>query len=502
MAWLSVVGFAFSASALLVGCGADHAGIGHACTDNGDCAANLQCLREACTPLCHANVECGDGYLCDPDGLCSDVISEIGQACSRELDCGPGQTCRLDDEPGEGGVRAATCQPDHTGEITGSTCTVEDECRNSLCSLGRCTELCTTDSDCPGDMACVTTPGPAEGSALTFKGCLQKAGTLELTMAVDSPHQELLVPVPESALSFALVARVADHHQLVGASKVTSPSGKRLYVTPSEPLDIYQNDLRHQPAYSISTLLIPNTPRIQLETGFYAIEISSFLEVDGVTGTAIPQVTVIYKLSPATTLDLHLRFLNLEEHPCIEASGLEVHDAASAESSSEFRLSFVAELRKIFERAGIELGNVTYGDILQRGDLDGLELEDLPTLLRLSDQPSGITIFFVRSITPVGIQAIAGGNPGPPGMAETPASGVAVSFDTLCYRGWREVARATAHEIGRYMGLFRNREPDGASDPIPDSDSDTENLMFYGEFGGTDLSEGQSEVLQLNPGLQ
>ena len=32
-------------------------------------------------------------------------------------------------------------------------------------------------------------------------------------------------------------------------------------------------------------------------------------------------------------------------------------------------------------------------------------------------------------------------------------------------------------------------------DPIPDSDDSPDNLMFYSELGGTDLSPGQREIL-------
>ena len=124
-------------------------------------------------------------------------------------------------------------------------------------------------------------------------------------------------------------------------------------------------------------------------------------------------------------------------------------------------------------------------------------------MLQLTDDPNGVTIYFVRSITPAGVLALAGGNPGPPRMSNTSASGIAVSVDTLCYRDWTVVARATAHEIARYLGLFRNREPDGANDPIPDSDSTPDNLMFFTEDAtGTTLSLGQRTVLQYNPVLR
>jgi hypothetical protein len=77
-----------------------------------------------------------------------------------------------------------------------------------------------------------------------------------------------------------------------------------------------------------------------------------------------------------------------------------------------------------------------------------------------------------------------------------------VSIETLCYRGWPDLARATAHQLGHFMGLYRNREPDGHVDPIPDSDDSSDNLMYFSEFGGITLSAGQGDVLKLFPGLR
>ena len=75
-------------------------------------------------------------------------------------------------------------------------------------------------------------------------------------------------------------------------------------------------------------------------------------------------------------------------------------------------------------------------------------------------------------------------------------------MDTLCYRDWTSMARITAHTLGRQLGLFRNREPDGALDPISDSDGSSSNLMFFSDTGASELSPGQQQVLQQNPGLR
>ena len=426
------------------------------------------------------------------------MISALGDPCSREIDCGPAQSCRLDtvDSNGDGHLDG-TCQIDQSGAATGGDCVSDGDCRTGICALDRCVELCKSPGDCPTGTTCVNIPRlPATGKPPLFTGCLQASGTLRLDFPVSSPHALLRVPVPANALSFALVAQIDNDAQLVGASRVTSPSGMVLYATPFSKEEYYANPLRHQPEPEISTLVVPNTPAIGIETGAYDIEVGSFFEAGG-QGTAIPSISVFYKLSPATTLDLHLHFLDLSDHPCPGVAGL---TATSAPGSTDVR-SYLDQLQSILEAADVKLGNVTYADE-QRPDLDGLRAQDLSRLLKLSSDPTGIHIFFTRSISPVGVQSLAGGNPGPPAMPGTRASGIAVSMDTLCYRSWTDLARITAHELARYMGLFRNREPDGFLDPIPDSDDSSTNLMFYSELGGTQLSPGQASVLQLYPGLR
>src|SRR5690606_7394450 len=133
---------------------------------------------------------------------------------------------------------------------------------------------------------------------------------------------------------------------------------------------------------------------------------------------------------------------------------------------------------------------------------DALAREELPALLRASTIPGGVDVFFVRSIDPPGVQALVSGTPGAPGIPGTAASGVALSVETRCYRPWRELARTAAHAIARHLGLFHNVEPDGREDPIADSGTGADNLMYFSEFGGIELSPGQSEVLRQNPVLR
>src|SRR6185369_3847134 len=100
-----------------------------------------------------------------------------------------------------------------------------------------------------------------------------------------------------------------------------------------------------------------------------------------------------------------------------------------------------------------------YENLRDHPDLDGLDLENAPALLSLGAHASGINIFFVRTLSPVGLQAI-GPNPGPAGLGGTRRSGIVIGVDSLCYRSWPDLARLTSREIARYMGLYDNVEVD------------------------------------------
>ena len=82
---------------------------------------------------------------------------------------------------------------------------------------------------------------------------------------------------------------------------------------------------------------------------------------------------------------------------------------------------------------------------------------------------------------------------------------IVIGLDTLCFRSWQQLARLTAHEIARYMGLSHNIElatddmgmpyHDLIGDTPESGDETTNNLMFFSELGGTDISPGQRDIL-------
>jgi hypothetical protein len=458
------------------------------------------------------HADCGDGMQCQ-GGTCVTATGAIGEACSREIDCGPGLACHLDATDVDGdGILGATCAVDHGGGVLDAACSKDGECRNGTCALGRCIDLCTLDSDCPASHVCSSIPrvDAASGTSVpAFRGCLPDHGTISWSLNVPAPIADVWLPVPGQARSVSIVMTVSDATQRVGATTVRDPSGTIIHnpLSPTEPqhtIDYYANPLRHDLAPGISVIQLPQSTSSKgapLVAGAYHMTIGAF-RANGQASSVTPNATVVAKLDGGTTLDVHFYFLDLDGHPCAGSLDGGELDATSAQSSPLFQQTYIASLRSIFGRAGIALGNFTYDDLTTHPDLDGLDASDLGALLSLSTHAGGVNVFFVRTLSPAGMLALVGSTPGAPGIPGTPASGIAVSLDALCYEDWSTFARTTAHALARHMGLYRNVEPDGHGDPIDDSDTAQSNLMFYSEYGGTDLSAGQQAVLRVNPVLR
>src|SRR5690606_22445195 len=119
------------------------------------------------------------------------------------------------------------------------------------------------------------------------------------------------------------------------------------------------------------------------------------------------------------------------------------------------------------------------------------------------------------------ILGIAGGIPGPPGIAGGPHSGVAVTISGVLDRPTL-LGQVMAHEGGHYLGLFHTSEATGTThDPLPDTvqcsssrdsnwdgyvspeecaGSGADNFMFWAASGtarGTSAEQGR--VVRRNP---
>ncbi len=494
----------------LSGCPGGDGALGDQCARHSDCHGDLQCVSSVCVARCQRAPECGDGYACDESGLCQHATGESGDSCKSEVDCVAGLSCRLQDVLDDNGAVISNCAAETSGRPAAEVCKDDSDCRNGTCALGHCIDLCTNTRDCGFGTSCTNIPR-VEASGRMFGGCLQSRGALSWEIPIQSPSSQVQLPIPATARSVSVYFSVEDQSQKVGATMVTAPSGFPVIISPQS---YYMNPVRHRPELGQSVLAMPSSPMHPLQAGVYSLVVGSSRSVPDesdpdasvdVVGTAIPTMTAVVKLDSSPLLDLHFHFLNFAEHPCADAFGGTL-DAATAKEASFFQDDYLSALKDIFARGGVTLNRMSYDDILDHPDLDALDVSKVGSLLSLGKDPVGINVFFVRTLSPIGLQAYAP-NPGPAGLGGTRQSGIVIGLDTLCYRGWSQLARLTAHELARYMGLYKNIENDPSNpatlyyDPIVEGDelgAGTDflsNLMFYSERGGTDISPNQREIL-------
>lgn len=494
----------------LCGCPGGDGAIGDRCSSHGDCGAPLQCISRVCVPRCERAPDCGDGYRCSDDGLCHAATGQTGDLCRSEVDCRTGLACQIEGtELADDGYLFAACVAENGGRPAGAACVKDNECRNGTCDLGHCVDLCTNDRDCATGSLCTQIPRlvGANETPARYRGCLQAHGALRWDIPTHSANELLSLPVPSSARSISVMFAIDDPNQKVGATQLLVHRDDTGVPQDLLAAEYFSNPyVRHRPELGESVLAMPMSPSAdaQLTTSVYQLRVRSLRATSAppcttppcyIQGTATPNVTAVIKVDDAAILDLHFYFLNLDEHPCAESFGGKL-DAPTAQNALYFE-QYLAEIKNIIGSAVyFELGNVTYQDLRSHPDFDGLDVGNAKSLLALGGHGSGINVFFVRTLSPIGLQAV-GPNPGPAGLANTRGSGIVIGVDTLCYRSWRQLARLTARELARYMGLYDNVAIDPSqTDPIADSDTSNTNLMFYSELGGTFLSEGQKQILR------
>ncbi|HEX4423139.1 MAG TPA: hypothetical protein VH165_34715 [Kofleriaceae bacterium] len=507
----------------MTGCPGGSGEIGTTCGGNDDCSSSLQCLNGRCQPRCQRAPDCGDGYSCEDDGSCKPATGGPGDNCSSEVDCAAGLSCQLDKSAAGSDLHLeATCTQENDTAPAGSECVLDADCRNGTCALGHCVDVCQKSRDCGAGYNCAVIPSTVVSHAL-FEGCLPESGLLTWRIPVDNTTPEVLIPAPTIATSVELVMSVPDPDQKVGATSVMAPNGNRIYARPcssasgacteaEEADQFFANAQRHTPGFGQSVLSIPSGSSVGVMTGVYQINLAS-QNADDSVGTAIPQVTAVVRLDSGVHLELHLFFLDLTDHPCQATIGTDPLNAASAGTAPGFQ-AYLDEIHTVFDRAAISVGAISYEDILDHPTLDGLDAANAGDLLKLGKYATGINVFFVRTLSPAGIQAF-GPNPGPAGLSGTRQSGIVIGLDTLCYRSWTALAHLTAHELARYMGLYHNVEngtPDHPTwhDQIDDDHTGdpSTNLMFFAEPVDPDdqpppvLSADQREILTRSAVLQ
>jgi hypothetical protein len=510
-----------------------------ACNTAADCRGSdgYQCFNNGCTLGCKTAADCGLGFdcvsgqctpkpgapqgsSCATDSECSSQLCQLGKCavlCSKDSACPPGQTCALvaigDNGPSPTTRLQPTCTARRGTGGPGAACSSDAQCDRGTCQLGICAELCAATGDCHGTaLSCAKMLTTLDnGKTPDFQACLPAHKTL----AVSGDGASVTLPSIAQSMAFYVEQPAFDFNNVVGMSFLTSPSGKKLYTVPMTLPDFYALPIRYQAAEGDSTMLVPNTPNVTLESGYYTYGVGS-------VKLAQTSVTLYIKLAdpPATTgtLPLNIYLTDLGSACFKDAQG---HALTVATAQAGAIDAFVGEIKAVYQQAGLTISGVSfYGapagtantvrEDIGSPTMPPTQYPDLDNVLRSATSVAGATpgldVVLIKSITDGagninGVLGIAGGIPSSP-MLGTPHSGVVVSMQTECTFGMTDFGTTAAHELGHSLGLFHSVEMDNNTDPIPDTGTAKTNVMYWEEHGGTILTAQQGQVVRNDPKVQ
>lgn len=480
------------------------------CESTVDCRDGYQCHNGVCTLRCDVENNCGTGMQCvdgeckpfdgDPLGAaCTDDMTCASRVClngacvggcDKDAACADGETCALNPIPATGAAASyrLACVPRRGAGANAAACESDAECDRGSCQLGVCVEICTTTPDCHGEgLACadMTAWAPATDATLPFKGCLPGSGIISMAAPTG------VVPIPSTAKSFAIYTRLTpfDLTNYVGVVSLADPTGKTVYTAPQTREDFFAADLRYLADTAASTMLVPNSPRVTVMPGLYLFSVQSLRP-------ATIDTRVFIKLGDAATGKATLNFYLTDLSQSCEPMNV---NTAPGILGSEINL-----IKQIFASAGVTIDQVTFKST-NANNAPAVDMNDDRTdvaeILQQATANQGTTpgfdVVIVRRITdpqgnPSGVLGIAGAIPSSPVLG-TPHSGAIVSIGTFCNNVFGET---TAHELGHTLGLFHNVEQTKETDPIPDTGTDSQNLMYWLENGGRKITPQQAAVIR------
>ncbi len=475
-------------------------------------------VRGFCVPRCDAFGRCPDGQSCDPaTGSCQDgspTAGPIGAFCVAAGNCLSGM-CETTWPNGSctASCTAGTACPDGSVCDDGrclSACATANDCRfGYVCLDGGCQPGCKADVDCDGEQVCDTASGFCVSPSVP--GTLTEFAnqTLQIT---STGSNEITFTVPPNAISAVIHVDDGDT-QPMSVLKLIGPSNTTIF----DIQDPANSRVRFLPTAGTFTGMFPNSPNVNLVPGEYR---ATFARAQG---SANAQIRVFGKTAagfPARqTLALSYYFIGAPQ-------GM---NAATAPGDARFQQAH-NEMVAIYASMGVDVTGPTYEDIQNAAALRTVDTvegatSELSQLFRLGNKPDTLQFYFVEEI--LGgqegfvILGVAGGIPGPPGIAGGPHSGVAVTLSGAI-NDPPVLGQVMAHEGAHFMGLFHTSEATGtAHDPLPDTvqcsasrdsnwdgyvsseecrSSGSDNFMFWAASGtarGTSAEQGK--VLRRNP---
>lgn len=350
----------------------------------------------------------------------------------------------------------------------------------ALALAAGCAETVTPGRSVDAGDAAVADAGPPDAGPAS----VVEAHALGLVSIRVGESDALTLDLPGDVVALQVVMVDATDAALLVVTTLEGPDGQRL-VDPEAAVD---PDLLLGPfpaaaaspnpavalASGVGGLLAPNSPAVALTPGPWRLRLGAVDALSEAPFDGDVDVTAFVRRgAPLARARLPIHVY------CTGAAGL---TAATAPDDAALQAS-LQRAADLLAQAEISLEIMGFSDAVGPASLpaEGGVDSALHALFRQHDAPGTVGVFLVgRLVAPFGtdVAGVAGGLPGPPILAGTTRSGVALSVDI----GLSPAAtgQVLAHELGHALGLFHTVEPGGLPDPLPDTPDDpddTTNLM-------------------------